>query len=56
MMSAAVFLAQLADILHWRVKFEIFNALPNKQKTTKSNDFFMCRFLPLLFCYGRIML
>ena len=26
------FIALLADILHWRVKFEIFNALPNKQQ------------------------
>ena len=26
------FIEQLADILHWRVKFEIFNALPNKQQ------------------------
>ena len=58
------FIEQLADILHWRVKFEIFNALPNKQQKTQyqiCDDFYRLHFFMKVFplttlCYGHIML
>ena len=57
------FIAQLADILHWRVKFEIFNALPHKQQKPENKMkrifhhlIFYGRFFPTTLCYGHVMM